>query len=165
MITLKRIRIVLVGAAVTLLAASSWGCMIIPLHTGTPVPEQRVKEKIQPGKTTKQELFALLGAPMAIAVQGEMTAVLLPSAVVSRPPHSREYYEIQADPFFELFSTRHTLTVYHQVYCYYNAWNITMTFFGVVAYYETGNTTIDRLWVLVNEKTGIVEDYVFRKHH
>jgi hypothetical protein len=101
---------------------------------------------------------------MAIAVQGEVTAVPSPAVTGGGSVRTREYHEIQADPFFELFSTRHALTEYHRVYYYYDAWNTTTSFVLVLAIYETGKTTIDQLWVLVNEKTGLVEDYVLRKH-
>jgi hypothetical protein len=155
-------------AAVLGLPEALGGCLIIPSpnqHTGNEVPEQQVKT-IQPGKTTKQELFALFGAPMAIAAQGEETAILAPTELrgVGKVPESRKYYEIPADTMFELFSARHTLTEYDRVYYYYYAtsWMLEVLFPLVVS--KSGETTIDRLWVLMNERTGIVEDYVYRKH-
>jgi hypothetical protein len=155
----------IVLVAVLALPAALGGC-ILPhptQHTGNTIRSQQVKT-IEPGKTTKQELFALFGAPMGIVVQKEATTILAPTQYMSEGILHRGSYEVQADTQFELFSVRHSFTDYDRVYYYYDASYGKIAYFFVLYIYESGNTKINRLWVLMNEKTGIVEDYVYREH-
>ncbi len=168
MSVLRGMRIVIL-AAVLAVPAALGGCILPlpPYHTGTDIPEQQVK-MLQIGKTTKQELFALFGAPMGIAARGEATAILAPTEyryqATSAIILSRQYYEIQADTMFELFSLRHIFTEYDRVYYYYYAASSGLNAFLLFYNSESGKITRDQLWVLMNEKSGIVEDYVYRKH-
>jgi hypothetical protein len=132
----------------------------IPMRTGRPLKDDKILT-ITPGKTTKQDIIELFGAPMAIAKQGEVLKIQSERTYLS--PKS-SYYEIDSDTFFELFSSQHTLTEYHRIYYYYHAVSketgLVLGFF----IYENGKTIFYKLWILVNEETGMVEDYVFRKH-
>jgi hypothetical protein len=164
MMTLRRIPSIVLVAALAL-PASFGGC-ILPMpaqHTGNTIRSQQVK-KIEPGKTTKQELFALFGAPMGIAVQNEETTILAPTEFRSEGILHRGSYEVQTETQFELFSVRHLFTDYDRVYYYYDASYAKTGYFFLLYIYESGNAKVDRLWVLMNEKTGIVEDYVYREH-
>jgi len=60
---------------------------------------------------------------------------------------------------FELFSSKHKITEDHRIYVY------TFTEFKVRGYpFGAGSHSLsDKLLILVNEKTGIVEDYIFSK--
>lgn len=132
-----------------------------PLRTGEPIRDKQVI-MVKPGKTTKKELLEWLGAPMAIAVRDEITVI--PSVTGSLVGSLRRgYYKINSDTFFELFSADHELSEYHRVYYYRYVAAKKTGYFALFAVYESGKTMTDNLWVLVNEKTGVVEDYVFRK--
>jgi hypothetical protein len=132
-----------------------------PLRTGEPIKDKQVI-MVEPGKTTKKELFEWFGAPMAIAARDEITVI--PSVTGSLGGSLRRgHYKINSDTFFELFSADHELSEYHRVYYYRYAAAKKTGYFAVFAVYEIGKIMIDNLWVLVNEKTGVVEDYVFRK--
>lgn len=164
---LRSMRTILL-AAVLALPAALMGCCIFPVpshHTGNRISDQQIKT-IQPGKTTKQEIIALFGAPMGIAVQGEATTVLAPTEYRYGPSgiQHRGSREVQADTLFELFSVRHSYTDYDRIYYYYDASSSKIVYWFLFYVYESGNTKVDQLWVLMNEKTGIVEDYVYRQH-
>jgi hypothetical protein len=142
-----------------------WGCVPqIPARTGTKIRDYQV-EKIQPGKTTKRELFEWLGPPMAIAVRDEILTIPTQSVWVQNHLDFGGYYEIQSDTFFELFSSQQQLHEYQRIYYYYYAVSKQTAYLGLLVNYERGKTDIDKLWVLINEKTGIVDGYVFRKHN
>ena len=72
-------------------------------------------------------------------------------------------YSFDADTFYELFPASRGSDDFRRIYYYRHVVSRKMIVFMVLALYETGDTESDRLWVLVNEKTGIVEDYAFRK--
>jgi len=52
---------------------------------------------------------------------------------------------------------------YHRVYYYYSSWSTGTSYFLFIASHETSKTTLDRLWILINEKTEQMEDYHFKK--
>lgn len=150
-------------AALLCLLLTEAGCTI-PMTTGPALTRERVSSVI-PGKTTKKELFELLGAPVAIAVRNETLAVPSPSvwAVgLNNRLHTRGYNQIQSDPFFELFAVRHQFTEYHRVYYYYHSTSMKWFFPLFPVFIEQGTTWTDQLWILVDEKTGLVVDSVFR---
>ena len=130
--------------------------------TGEPIREDKVTI-IESGKTTKEELFEWFGAPTSIAARGEITVI--PSVRVQHGGWIGDYYKIETNTFFELFSANHELSEYHRVYYYRYVVSKEMLFMGIVVGYWSGKTLTDSLWALVNEKTGIVEDYVFRKQN
>lgn len=141
-----------------------WGCApCIPVSTGRPLEDGKIL-RIQPGKTTKEAVIEWFGTPMAIAIQGEILKIQTEASWAKNMPRGGYYFEIDSDTFFELFSSKHELTEYHRIYYYYHAVSTKYAVILVVAAHERGKTVIDKLWILVNEETGIVEDYVFRKH-
>ncbi len=126
-------------------------------------------QQIETEKTTKRDVFDKFGAPKAIAAKDEVSTfpaeriagyggtappiydsrILLYERYIGLP-----YYRIDSDTLFELFSKDRQLTEYHQIYYYSD--NVLRK--GV---FEPES----RLWILINEKTSIVEDYIFRKHY
>lgn len=151
----------------TIFLFNLWGCIPVPaptFRTGEPIQEDRIKLIIS-GKTTKKEVFEWLGTPMAIATRDEITVILSPgvwgAAPSAAPPNS---YKIQPETFFELFSGDHEINEYHRVYYYQYVSSKKTGYVGPFFIYESGKTVSDELWLLVNEKTGIIEDYVYKKH-
>lgn len=131
------------------------------LRTGKPIGEDNVLA-MTPGTTTKSELFERLGAPTAIVVRDEVAAVATPRTWAA-PYRSESTYSFDANTFYELFPAGRESGEYRRIYYYHHVASRKMMFFMLLALYERGDTKWDRLWVLVNEKTGIVEDYAFRK--
>jgi len=128
---------------------------------GEPIKEDMVK-MIQPGKTTKEEIIQWFGIPSVIAKKGEKMS--LPTELVSMSVAGEiGRQEVSSDTFFNLFSTKHKLTESHRIYYYTytksKGTTFAMPYFG----YTGGKALTDKLLVLINEDTGIVEDYIFRK--
>jgi len=137
------------------LAASLLGCVT----TGATIRTERVKSII-PGKSTKSDLLDMFGAPASIAERDEILT-LSSTAIMGKPFSSRFSYRLRADTFFALFPL---VDEYHRVYYYYYAVSYTYPVWYVLYFGENGKTKTDRLWVLVNEKTEIVEDYAFKRY-
>ncbi len=160
----------MVIAVVGLALFSATACVVptIPFKTGEPIRVDRLAT-ISPGTTTKQDLLEQFGPPTAIVAQHEVDAIPTPSVWNAGPPVSFRMishdYRFQSDTFFELFASSRGLGEYHRIYYYDYVVSSKTSHFFIVAFYESGMTETDRLWVLVNEKTGIVEDYVFKKHN
>ncbi len=146
------------------------GCVVptIPFKTGEPIRGDRLVT-LTSGTTTKQDLLEQFGPPTAIVAQHEIVAIPAPFAWNAGPATSFKMiardYRFQSDTFFELFSSGHGLGEYHRIYYYDYVVSSKTGYIFIVAFNESGMTETDRLWVLVNEKTGIVEDYVFKKHN
>ncbi len=152
------------------LALSITACIVpnIPVKTGEPIREDRVV-MISPGTTTKQDLLEQFGPPTAIVAQHEIAAIPIPLVWIAGPATSLSMlsrdYRFQSDTFFELFASGRGTGEYHRIYYYDCVVSYKTGHIFIVAFYESGTTETDRLWVLVNEKTGIVEDYVFKKYN
>jgi len=142
------------------------GCIPMPpMYSGLTLDKKQI-DNIHPGKSTKYEILSSLGPPLAIAVRDEPVTFESPTIWIIRNDHKPQlapgkYNEIESDLFFELFSSQHDLTEYHRVYYYYSALSRLHIWFGGM--YKKAKTDIDELWILVNEKTGIVEDYFLKK--
>jgi len=71
--------------------------------------------------------------------------------------------EVDSELIFELFSEKHEIGDHHIIYFYYS---IGTHSGGIMAFpllfVGSGSVNIDRLWILINQKTHRVEDYVFR---
>lgn len=156
---MRRIAQSLVAAIVAL---SLGGCLpAISLKTGRPIGEDQVTA-VTPGTTTKSELFERFGAPTAIAAPDEIAVIATPSTWAA--PYRRDSsYSLDANTFHELFPAARESGEYRRIYYYRHVVSRKMIYFMLLALYESGETKSDRLWVLVNEKTGIVEDYAFKK--
>jgi hypothetical protein len=118
----------------------------------------------------KQDILEQFGPPTAIVALHEIAAIPTPVIWNAGPSTSfkmtTKEYRFQADTFFELFaSSGRGPGEYRRIYYYDCVVSSKTGYVFIVAFYESGMTETDRLWVLVNEKTGIVEDYVFKKHN
>ena len=134
------------------------GCAIMGAkHKGEESFNKGQINKILPGKTTKQEILLWFGPPLSIARKGRVMKI--PSADVQK----RSSYELQSDIFFELFSAKHEITENHIIYYY--TYSETKNTAVLITLYLTGRSklVVDKLWILINTETGIVEDYIFRK--
>jgi len=135
------------------------GCMGTPgIRSGTPIELEQL-EKIQPGKTTKHEVFEWIGPPMSVASRNKFISIPAPFQWDTRIALSPQ----SSESWFELFSSGHEFNEYHRVYYFYNARSKKKSVFLVVGQVDNVTTDFDKLWILVNEKTGIVEDYKVKK--
>jgi hypothetical protein len=153
--------------AVLALACLS-GCVLIGGHYlhDEPIGEKRV-DVIRPGETKIQQVLMRLGPPIAIARPGQ--TVVFPGQDTGR-----------SDTFFELFSSNRTFNKDEVIY-YYQALrreSSGLIVIGLGLYLitgaedpmlilfngggETDRNEAERLWLLVNEKTGLIEDAVYR---
>ncbi len=127
--------------------------------TGKPIRTEQV-QSIIPGKSTKGDLLDMFGVPLAIASRDE--TLTLSSPAITGKPFSRQLsYRLRADTFFALFPPADE---YYRIYYFYHVVSYTYPVWYVLYFGENGKTKTDRLWVLVNEKTGIVEDYAFKRY-
>lgn len=122
---------------------------------------KEVVKNIVPGKTTRMNIIEWFGPPETLAKK-EGT-VLIPS-LETGPEKMRK---VDANVFFKYFMEKHSLSEQHVVYYYFNEWEKINGFF-----IPLGNTLLslpftstdmqfNELWVLVNRKTGQVEDFVY----
>ena len=150
--------IILLGLSLCMLPS----CLTLFKYSGTEIKPSRVA-KIQPGKTLKKEALEWFGAPMTISGRDEM--VTIPQASVPDKEYRvpRRPTIVESDTFFELFSPEIEVTKYHRVYYFYFSESRELMYFLMVAMYDQIDTKFDKLWLLVDERTGIVDDYFFRK--
>lgn len=116
-----------------------------------------------PEKTGKDDLYTLCGWPSAIILPDD-TASLVIVPRTAATPLSRGAYRIDTAAYYELFFRRRTLGEAHQIVYYEHLTSHNFFWMLLILYYNQGEATADRLWVLVNEETGLVEDYAFKKH-
>lgn len=138
-----------------LLTALVAGCVT----TGAPIRAERVNSII-PGESTKSDLFDMFGAPAAVASRDE-TLTLSSTAIMGNPFSYSFVYRLSADTLFALFLP---VDEYRRVYYFCYAVSYTYPVWYILYFGENGKTRTDRLWALVNEKTGIVEDYAFKRY-
>lgn len=135
---------------------SGCGATLVP----ETIPMEQVQQ-IETEKTTKKDIFNKFGSPKAIAAKDEVSTFPAERIKVGIPFYEKitalPYYKIDSDTLFELFSKDRQLTEYHQIYYYSDL---------VPRWYKRGLfQPQSRLWILINEKTNIVEDYIFRMHY
>lgn len=150
------------GILLALLLCSLPGCLTLFKYSGTEIKAARV-DQIKPGQTLKRDALEWFGIPMTISARDEI--VVVPKASVP----DREYRVprrstiVNSDTFFELFSSEVEFTEYHRVYYFYFSESRNLTYYFLVAKHEDIETKFDKLWLLVDERTGIVEDYFFKQ--
>lgn len=134
------------------------GCGVMRERNLVDEPLERAQvTEIRPGTTTKRDILEWFGPPLVAAKKG---ATMVFST--SRAPR-RGKQELSSDVFFELFSSRHE-NMEHSIVYYYDSYAETgrgMTCFGYWGS-MTIRSRVNRLWVLIDDKTGVVTDYVFR---
>jgi len=153
------------GAALALLSATACVFPAVPHRTGHALDAETVSG-VRPGRTTKRELFALLGPPWAIAAPGEVVAIESPVAMAGdgamcqvRPGG---IYRISTEAWFEPFVARRPIRDDHRVYYWYSwsagGWN----WYLLLALYASCGNGVREVWALVDEATGTVEDLAVR---
>ena len=104
-------------------------------------------KKIEPGRTTREEILNWLGPPLAIAKKGEEDKIV-------------PLENVRAATFLELFATKHILTEYDVIYYYRNVETTGSAVLVIAVASETSKKATTKLWVLIDSRSGIVEDYV-----
>jgi len=130
----------------------SEACIFVDVRGEGKFKKYRI-ENIQPGKTTRPEILQWFGPPAAIAKQD--------GKFISRlSANEEDSEEISSQAFFGKFSQTHMIGKNHMIYYYIHR-------FGTIrARAFQANPVkpfIDKLWVLINQESGLVEDYVFMK--
>lgn len=118
------------------------GCIIGARYLDDePIGKEEVV-KIRPGQTHIMEIMTRLGPPETIARQG------------------------QSSTYFELFSSDRMLKEEEAVYYFQASRKVNSGFIVILILINGGGLThriqADRLWLLVNEQTGLIENYVYR---
>ena len=103
-------------------------------------------KKIEPGKTTKDDILKWFGPPVAIARKGEEDKII-------------SVENVRADTFLELFSAKRTLTEHDIVYYYRSVKSSKSGVLVVFAAGENTRSSTAKLWVLIDDRNGIVEDF------
>ena len=98
----------------------------------------------------------MFGPPLRIVRRGEVLKV--PSTTQGK----MGWEEIQSETYFQLFSTKNTLTNEHIIYYYFSTEKSGIRGMFLFVGKESTDINVDQLWFLINEKTAIVEDYIFR---
>lgn len=121
------------------------GCLYASSSSKQETFSKSAVKKIEPGRTTKEEILKWFGPPLAIAHKGDGDKIITVE-------------NVRADTFLELFSAKHPLTESDVVYYYRNV--ETTSSGGVVVFVVTENnrSATSKLWVLINNRNGIVED-------
>lgn len=161
MIILKHSRIATSSViGILILLFLSEGCLFGGRYLADePIGKKQV-ERVRPGQTSIREVLTWLGPPAAIARSGK--------TVIFPPPSMGKNgsLEMRSDVFFELFSSGRELRKEEVVY-YYDASR--QSSLGVIVILivinfggQTERAKVERLWLLVDERSGIIEDYVYR---
>ncbi|MCK5335952.1 MAG: hypothetical protein KAQ67_07310 [Gammaproteobacteria bacterium] len=147
----------------TAVALSVTACVPAPsVITGESLGNEKVA-LIESGKTTREEMLSIFGIPVAIAVYGETVLIKQPAHwVPGTAIVPGDIQKLESDSFFELFSQKHKLGPEHRVYHYYYSISTSMATIIVLYIKENSRVEIDKLWVLVNERTGLVQDYFYK---
>jgi hypothetical protein len=123
-----------------------------------------VVEKIEPRKTTRKSILKWFGPPEVLAKKGDV--VSLP--ILGKDSKDVKIQEVDSTIFFEKFLEKHPISEHHVVYYYLNEGEDIngfaipipgLAFISIPATF--GNLQFSELWILVNNETGQVEDYVF----
>jgi hypothetical protein len=144
------------------------GCVLIGGHYlhDEPIGEKQV-DVIRPGETKIQQVLTRLGPPIAIARPGKTVVYTSPN-------------KVQSDTFYELFASNRKLDENEVVYYYQALHQETsgLIVIGLGLFLVTGaedpmlillngggvtdRNEAERLWLLVNDKTGLIVDAVYR---
>jgi len=138
------------------------GCLTLFKYSGTEIKVARVAQ-IQPGKTLKKEALEWFGAPMTISARDEMLTVPKANIPDNEYRVPRRPTVVNTNTLFDLFTSDAELTKYHRVYYFYFSESRDLTYYLLVVQYDEIDTRFDKLWLLVDERTGIVEDYFFKQ--
>lgn len=132
------------------------GCGVI---AGKYVAEDPFKEdglrKVQYGETTKQDVLDWFGPPLAIVREGTVLMIPLPGS------GEKVQHEVRAESVFAYFAPKREITKDHIIYYYQGTYFNWAEIFLLEASFPTSPVMHEkRLWILINEKTGKVEDHL-----
>lgn len=161
MIASAKITLALQYAAFPLVVLFLNGCFFMGgrFQMDEPLKAEQI-EGIRRGESTKETILALFGPPTAIARRGK--------TMVFPPPGAgkRQSAPVESRLFFELFSAEQPLRAGHIVY-YYDSARLKAGGFLLVPVigggFHSERVLVDRLWLLVDDTTGIVQNYIFRR--
>ncbi len=154
---MKRARTISIWIFCALLSLCAGGCYFGERYLAQEPFNEQAMAGIKQRTITRQEVLEWFGPPVAFARRG--TVVTFP------PPGMRNegWEEIQSDTFFELFPSQPGNADDQVIYYYYSS---RLKTDGVVSILIAGGYTrrlvVDQLWLLINERTGRVEDFVLR---
>ena len=123
--------------------------------------KQNLIGKIQPFVTTKQQILDWFGLPHTILKPGEVAEI--PYADSGGYVSGQNTQKISTDTLFELFASKHKITPNHRIYYYIYVKTSGMMVDFIIIHPDTSRTLTDKLLVLINEKTGLVEDYIISR--
>lgn len=135
-------------------------CMVSANYRADEAIGRESVQKIRCGETTRQDIVTRLGPPLVIARKGKDTMYSSPRMSTVR------FVKRSSEPFLELFSKNGALRDTEAVY-YYRATERNETgLMLILLLINMGNTVnevqTEHLWLLIDEKSGIVEDVVYR---
>lgn len=150
-------------AAAVLLCLTACVPIVSNVRTGALLPEDRVRA-IHDGKTTRRDVLDALGPPL-VAVRRERPMVRMPDVGLRRSGGS----DVPAAWFFDRFAEARPLGADHVVY-YYRAHELRTHGHGVyvsapggggpIPFGSSDESSEDRLWILLNDRTGLVEAHL-----
>ncbi len=135
-------------------------CMVSANYRGDEAIGRESVQKIRCGKTTSQDIVTRLGPPLVIARKGKSMKFSAPRMATVR------FVERSSEPFLELFSMDRALRDTEAVY-YYRATERNETGFLMILLLVNFGSNVnevqtEHLWLLIDERSGIVEDVVYR---
>ncbi|MDD5085194.1 MAG: hypothetical protein PHE61_04015 [Candidatus Omnitrophica bacterium] len=135
-------------------------CSVMPhkYESGKQIKDSAAR-KVQPGVTTKAEIIEWFGVPTAIAKKGEKVSLPMEMAHYGAGCEGPRQ-DTSSETFFSMFSSKHKITDSHRIY-YYAYTKSEGSMLGILFFNTmSSKTQTDKLLVLINEDTGIVEDYL-----
>lgn len=143
-------RMAKVGWVITIFAiAMLAGCMKMEMG-GRPLKKKMIA-KIEPGKTTKNEITQWFGMPCSISE---------PNQIGQGQVNIHPYWggTLGSRNPFEFFTPKHKIADSYRVYYYYY---LRSTMGPVVPFYSEMKQYKDELFVLIDESTQLVVDFTF----
>jgi hypothetical protein len=143
-------------ALIILIPGCIWGSV---QHDRT-LKKEMIKN-IEAGKATRMNILEWFGPPAILAKTEGM--VSFPAL----KPDDEAMRKFDSIVFFKYFLKRHVISEHHAVYYYFDEWEkingISIPIGNTLISLPLTSTDLQfsELWVLVNQKTGQVEDYVF----
>lgn len=142
----------ILSGTILLAGINFWGCIVRSVEYDFIFDEEEI-ERIHLGKTTKEEILDWFGPPNAMATKGKSFQFASSSA-------GSKAETITNEILFELFSKKHQLANHHSVYFYSTSRTSNLE----IILASVTSPDMNKLWVLVNQESGLVEDYVYRPH-
>lgn len=144
-------RCILLVSATSLLASCMVGNSTLEMDSSVTSDNS---DKIVKGVTNRSHILDTFGPPHAIARKGKTIYIPFWEGSTSR--------EVDSDVLFELFSDNNKLTDQHIIYYYDNTTISRSNVFVLIGHSRSASVKSHRLWIMINDITGIVEDYVYR---